>query len=231
MIAAKNEADMLPDAIASVQAISDDIVVIDDVSTDETPEIAKRSGARVIKRKLDGFASQKNFGIKKARHPWVLVLDADERVSQELADSIKHLLPRHNTAAYEIAFRNHVGDQWLKHGGLYPDYHPRLINKERAKYGQREIHEQLEVHGDTERISGDIIHFTYKNYAEYINKVKKYSSLEAKVQSQKPSLLSVMKEFPYRYIRLRGWKDGVPGLVSAALLTYYRWRLYGGQAK
>lgn len=228
MIAAKNEADMIRDAINSATSISDDVVVIDDESTDNTAEIAKQLGARVFARKLDGFATQKNFGISKTRHDWVLVLDADERVSQELAQNIRALKSKKKIAGYKIAFRNHIGEKWLKYGGMYPDYHIRLFNKQHARYGQREIHEELEINGDVGRIDGDIIHFTYANYREYLHKVKKYSALEAGTIQYKIRFRAVVKEFLVRYVKLSGWKDGWSGLVSACLLTYYKWRLCMG---
>lgn len=228
MIAAKNEADMIGDAIKSVQDFSDDIVVVNDESTDDTEETAKKYGARVFARKLDGFATQKNFGISKAKHDWVLVLDADERASNELVKSITNLKPSSNIVAYKLAFRNHIGTKWLKHGGLYPDYHIRLFNKNYAKYGKREIHEELEINGNVGMLDGDVIHYTYADYSEYFQKVKKYSALEAKTLTIKIRLRTVIKEFIVRYIKLSGWKDGRAGFVSASFLTYYKWRLMTG---
>lgn len=225
MIAAKNEVGMIEDAIRSVQSFTDDIVVVDDYSTDKTADIAKYMGAKVFKRKLDGFASQKNYGIEKTRNQWVLVLDADERVSEALAEEIQKITPKKTMAAYSIAFRNHIGTKWLRHGGLYPDYHLRLLNKRLARYGQREIHEELEVRGEVATIQGDITHYTYANLGEYLHKVKKYSDLERKTLAQPVRVRVVVKEFLVRYFKLSGWKDGYYGLMSALYLTYYKWRL------
>jgi glycosyltransferase involved in cell wall biosynthesis len=221
MIAAKNEAQHLPEALASV-SFSDDIVVIDDMSTDETPAIARAAGARVMQRKLDGFASQKNFGIDQAKHDWVLILDADERVTPELRQAIEQLDPPKGVAGYQFAWKNYLGPKWLAHGGLYPDYHTRLINRHHARYGKREIHETLDMDGATETLPGDIIHLTYASSQAYLAKVLKYARQEARWSNKKPSYRSAVKEFLVRYFKQQGFKDGWAGLVSASLLAYYR---------
>lgn len=224
VIATKNEEDSIAECINSA-SFSDDIVIIDDNSNDSTISIATHHGARTYKRKLDGFATQKNFGVQKARYDWVLILDADERVSKELASEITSLKQEKNTAAYSIPFKNHLGGRWLKYGGLYPDRHTRLFNKNLARYGKREIHEMLEIEGDVSNLNGDIIHYTYKNYSEYWEKVKKYSKLEAKTRSQKPRYRHVLKEFLSRYFRQQGYRDGIDGLFSAIVLSLYIYRM------
>jgi glycosyltransferase involved in cell wall biosynthesis len=222
MIAAKNEERHLPGALESVAGCYD-IVVVDDDSTDRTAEIAQAAGARVLRRKLDGFASQKNFGIEQCHHDWVLILDADERVTPELLAAIRALEPPREAAAYKFAWRNYLGKKWLAHGGLYPDYHTRLIDRRRAHYGQREVHELLEIDGETRALRGDIIHLTYADTRAYLAKVRKYARLEAKWTRQRPTLRSVIKEFLVRYFKQEGYKDGWAGLVSAKLRAYYRW--------
>lgn len=223
VFAVMNEERYLPDALKSVQGCDDIVVVVDDRTTDRTAEFAQLVGARVFTRKFDGYASQKNFAIDQAKYDWVLILDGDERVSPELLRSImivEDLLPR--TAAYEFAWRNYLGDKWLKHGGLYPDRHTRLINRRHARYGERQIHEQLVIDGDTERLEGDVVHLTYRNTRAYYDKVMKYARLEAAWTKERPTIRSAVKEFLVRYFKLEGWKDGWAGLVSAVLLAYYR---------
>jgi len=222
VIAAKNEEAMLPDCIRSVLGFSDDVVLVNDMSTDATVEVAKKYGARVFDRKLDGFSTQKNYGASKANNDWVLILDADERVSNELSDELIRLKPGGKTAGYEIKFRNHIGKKWLRHGGLYPDPHVRLYDHRRAKYGKREVHETLDVDGGVGKLNNDIIHFTYANYAEYLAKVKKYATLEAKWAEKKPSIIHPLRVFVDKYILQKGILDGAAGLISAALLAYYQ---------
>lgn len=222
VIAARNEEVHLPDALLSVSDC-DDIVVVDDNSTDATRKIAEAYGARVFERVMNNnFATQKNFGIDQTKHNWVLLIDADERVSPELLKAMDELGEEDGAAAYEFAWKNFLGAKWLAHGGLYPDYHTRLFDKRRARYGAHEIHEQLEIKGESKRLDGDIIHLTYKNTRAYYSKVMKYARLEAAWTSERPSLKSALKEFLVRYVKQQGYKDGGAGLISAALLGYYR---------
>lgn len=223
VIAAYNESDFIADCLNSVK-FADEVLVIDDNSTDDTALIAKQHGAIVIKRKLDGFATQKNFGIDKTKNDWVLILDADERISAELASEIQ-ALTKPRAAAYSMPFKNFIGKKLLRHGGLYPDHHTRLFNKKLARYGQREIHEMLDIKGEVAKLNGPVIHLTYANYREYYQKVKRYAALEAKVSSDAPSVARIVKEFGHRYLKLRGYKDGFAGLVSAVLLAYYQLEL------
>lgn len=220
VILAKNEEARLPDCLASV-AWSDDIVLIDDHSSDATAPIAAQAGARVLRRRLDGFASQRNYGIGQARNDWVLMLDADERVSPELAAELELLDPAANIAAYSIPFRNHLGRKWLRYGGLYPDRHVRLLDRRRARYGPKEIHETPVISGETCPLAGAVIHYTYRDVRDYLAKVEKYARLEAPL-IQRPHRWVPLREFGRRYLRQSGWRDGWCGLVSAVLLAWYQ---------
>ena len=222
MIAAINDAGRIGDAIASVQPCDDVVVVVDDRTTDGVAEVAKMAGARVFTRTFDGFASQKNFGIDKAKHDWVLILDTDERLSAKLRDELHALEPEPGVVAYRFRWRNYLGQKWLAHGGLYPDYHTRLVNRKHGRYGVREVHETLELDGKTGQLEGDVIHLTYADTSAYYHKVLKYARDEARWTKQRPSLGSVPKEFLVRYVKLGGWRDGVPGFVSAYLMAYYK---------
>ena len=219
MIIAKNEEKSISTCLNSVK-FADEVVLIDDYSTDKTAVIARNLKAKVYKRKLDGFASQKNFGIKKCKNKWVLILDADESLTPELQSEIKKIKSSNNVA-YDMPFRNYVGDYWLKHGGLYPDRHIRLINKEKAQYGPREIHETLTIQGRVGHLKNDIIHKTYANYSEYLDKVKKYASIEAQTDRDKPPITLPLKVFYGKFIKEKGYKDRINGLKSALLLSYY----------
>jgi glycosyltransferase involved in cell wall biosynthesis len=221
VIAAKNEQDHLADCLRSV-AFADELILIDDYSQDRTASIARAAGAKVFTRKLDGFATQKNFGIDHATHDWVLILDADERVSKTLRTEMRALQPARGTVAYSIPFRNYVGKKWLRWGGLYPDRHIRLFHRRYARYGSREVHEMLDIHGRTAALAGDIIHLTYASFREYLDKVHRYATLEAETATSKPRYRAGVRVFLDRYIRQQGFRDGMPGLASAALLAYYQ---------
>ncbi len=221
MVAAKNEEAMLADCLRSV-SFAKEIVVIDDYSTDNTVKIAREFNAKVYKRKLDGFATQKNFGIEKCKNNWVFVLDADERLERELIKEIVKLKPPSSVSVYKIPRMNYIKNKWVKYGGLYPDYQARLFRKNKCHYGQQEVHETLEINGDVRKLKNNLIHFTYESYSEYLKKVKKYATLEAKWTNKRPRLLSVPKVFIVRFIAQSGFRDGIRGLVSAFLMSYYQ---------
>src|SRR5208337_4007099 len=104
--------------------------------------------------------------------------------------------------------------------------HMRLFNRKFARYGKREIHEELDIKGNTESLKNDIVHLTYDSYDFYLRKVKKYASLEAKVYDVRPKPWLGLSEFLFRYIKLRGYKDGFAGLISALFLGYYKFLLF-----
>jgi glycosyltransferase involved in cell wall biosynthesis len=221
MIIAKNEQKMIADCIKSVD-FADEIIIIDDYSSDKTAAIAKEMGARVYKKKLNGFATQKNYGIKRCSNNWVFILDADERVDSRLAETLKKIKAKNSHAAFKVPRKNYIKGKWIRHGGLYPDYQVRLIDKTKCKYGQREVHEMLEIDGTTALLKGDIIHFTYDSLGEYYDKVCKYAKLESKWLKSRPSILAPYIVFIKKYFVEKGFLDGTIGLASALYLAKYQ---------
>ena len=227
VVTTRDEEGAIEDCLASI-AFADDVLVVDDHSTDATVERARRSGARVLERAHDGYATQKNFGIDHALHDWVLILDADERVSAELAAELRALPDEPGHAAFSMPFRNYVGDRWLRHGGLYPDRHIRLFDRRRARYGPRQVHETLEIEGSVGELHGDVVHLTYADFGEYLEKVRRYAGLEARLATRRSGPLRAVKVFVHRYVLLQGFRDGLAGLRSAVLLAYYELLLWRG---
>src|SRR3989344_668220 len=180
VIIAKNEAARIKDCLDSI-AWMDEIIVVDDYSSDNTVAIAKEHKAKVFQRYLDGYANQKNFGITKARNVWVLIIDADERVTKALQNEIRKLSPKKDVVAYSVPRKNYLGKKWLAHGGLYPDRHLRLINSSYCEYGPRQIHETIAANGKTVNLRSPLVHLTYKNTWDYFIKVRRYAKLEAAV--------------------------------------------------
>jgi len=227
VVVTRNEAARIGRCLDSV-AWADEIVVVDSESEDGTAALCRERGARVFVRPWPGYASQKNFGFDQAGGDWILLLDADERVSDELAGEIRAVLagPAPHPV-YRIPFKNYLGDTWLAHGGLYPDYHPRLFLRGRARYGAREIHEVLEYQGRAGKLRGAIEHLTYQDIATYLDKVNRYTTLEAEVLAARGfrvrwwHLLKPLPRFFKYYVRKRGFRDGFKGLASAVLLAFY----------
>lgn len=220
IIITKNEEKNIHQCITSV-SWCDEIIIIDDNSSDSTVKIAKKLGALIYNRTLDNYANQKNFGIDKASNDWVLVVDADERISEKLQREIKSLNPTTGIVAYSMPFKNYLGRKWLQHGGLYPDRHTRLFDRRFARYLPTHVHEQLDINGQTKKLRGDYIHYTYRNAWDYLHKVRRYARLEALDAKVCPTYRHALKTFYRKYIKLQGYKDGWAGLVSAKLLAYY----------
>jgi glycosyltransferase involved in cell wall biosynthesis len=223
-----NEAGRIRRCLDSVAGLAAEVIVVDSQSEDGTAALAAECGARVVVRPWPGYASQKNFGIDQATGDWILILDADEAVSEPLGREIRALLdgaPPH--PVYRIPFRNYLGTFWLAHGGLHPDYHPRLFRRGCARYGEREIHEVLEIQGSQGKLQGAIEHLTYRDLAAYLDKVNRYTTLEAEVLAAKGfrvrwwHLLKPLPRFFKYYVRKRGYRDGFRGLASAVLLAFY----------
>ena len=138
----QNAAAQLPECLASV-AFADEVVVVDSSSSDGTAEVAARYGARVVTSEWRGFGRQKQFAVEQAAHDWVLCLDADERVSPELAASLVRALDAPAAPVYRMARCNRFLGRWLRHGEGYPDWSPRLFDRRHARWSDDEVHEKV----------------------------------------------------------------------------------------
>jgi glycosyltransferase involved in cell wall biosynthesis len=183
LILTKNEEQDLPGCLQSV-AWSDDVHVFDSHSTDNTVAIAEAQGAMVIQRTFDGYASQRNAALHGLpfRHPWVLILDADERIPQPTADALKlfALAPANDAVAARLRRRDFFLGTWLKHAQISP-YYIRLVRPERVRY-EREINEVLKVDGEVVDLAEPFDHFPFsKGLRHWIEKHNTYSTMEARI--------------------------------------------------
>lgn len=217
LILTKNEQQDLPECLASV-AWSDDVHVLDSESTDSTVQIAKEAGATVTVRAFDGYASQRNAGLKLPfRNEWLLILDADERVPKSLEDEILNYvqLAPSNVAAARIRRRDIWWGTWLKHAQISPFY-VRLVRVGRAQY-EREVNEVLVVDGDIQELNSSFDHFPFsKGLSHWIAKHNSYSTMEAEVIArgavQKPSwkVAFLGKDFNERRLHQKAIFYGLP---------------------
>jgi|SRR5579871_1964137 len=179
ILIAYNEEVDLPRALASLQSVADEIVLVDSGSTDRTCEIARSFGAQVYSRKLDGFAEQKNFAAARAMNDWILCIDCDQELSPELRASLlawKRQTPDKN--AYEILqLSNYLGG-WIRHSGWYPEYRTLLYRRDRAKFVGA-LHERVEAEGAPGRLEGHLFHYTIQTLAEHRAKIDAMSTLAA----------------------------------------------------
>ena len=166
-------------ALRSVQAIADEVVVVDAGSKDRTRAIAQELGAHVIVNAWSDFAAQKNFAAGAATHDWILSLDADEELSPELQSSLREWKIREpEFEVYEFARRSLYLGGWIAHSGWYPDRQRRLYRRTAAQFSGI-IHESLRFNGKPGRLRGDLLHYTIGSFAEHEEKVERYSTLAA----------------------------------------------------
>lgn len=225
VIIARNEEQRIGDCLASVCGLAGDIVVVDACSTDRTASIAAAAGARVLTRSWSGFSDQKNFGNDLARYDWVLSLDADERVSPELADQLRLLWARGATCdAYEIPFQNYFGATRVRFGAWNPESHVRLFDRRKLRWNSDEVHEGLRAAEGARFgfIEGCIRHCTVASRAQLATKTERYSRLFAEKlrrQQRHPAWwkvwLNPLFRFGRDYVFRGGFLDGRVGVVIA----------------
>jgi glycosyltransferase involved in cell wall biosynthesis len=216
----------LADCLASA-AFAAEAIVIDSGSRDDTVEIARRFGARVIEQPWLGYGPQKNFAVAQAAHDWVLCLDVDERVSPELERSIRAAMrdPRH--AAYAMARRNRFLGRWLAHGEGYPDWNVRLFDRRHAKWSEDVVHEHVLADASVGRLCGDLLHASAESLDGYIAKQNRYTTLQAEAMHARGErfssvrlVLSPLARFLRFYLLRAGFLDGSAGLVHIAIGSF-----------
>jgi glycosyltransferase involved in cell wall biosynthesis len=222
----------LADCLASA-SFAADIVVVDAGSRDDTVEIARRFGARVVVRDFDGFGAQKNAAVAAAANDWVLCLDADERVTPQLALSIAETLAKPDAAAYAMARRNRFLGRWLAHGEGYPDWNVRLFDRRRARWSDDAVHEHVLANGIVERLRGDLLHQSAESLDAYVAKQNRYTTLQAQemhARGERASavrlVLSPLVRFVRFYVVRLGFLDGVAGFVHIAIGAFASFMKY-----
>jgi glycosyltransferase involved in cell wall biosynthesis len=213
----------LAECLASA-AFATDVLVVDSGSNDDTVQIARRYGARVIEQPWLGFGPQKQFAIEQARHDWVLCLDADEYLSPRLRDSIRAELVQPRCAAYTMPRCNRFLGRWLRHGEGYPDWNLRLFDRRRARWSADAVHEHVLANGPVGRLDGDLMHASAESFESYLDKQNRYTSLQAEALFARGETFSAMRlvvspvtRFVRFYFLRLGFLDGIPGLVHIAI--------------
>lgn len=234
VVSAYNEEKKIEDCLKSAKAIADELIVVDNSSADSTPAIAKNLGAKVFTKENNLMLNvNKNFGFSKAKCDWILSLDADERVTDELAKEIRDLNEKSADAFY-IPRKNIIFGKWIKNTGWYPDYQLRLFKKGKGKFAEKNVHEMLTVDGTTERLESPILHYNYESVSQFLNKmINTYTISEAedKIKSgYKYSSIDIVKmplsEFVKRFFAEKGYKDGMHGLVLSSLQAFYHFIVF-----
>lgn len=223
VILTRNEEKNIRDCLESVKW-ADEIIILDDYSVDGTLEIARSYGARVIQRRWDIEEIHRHYGYSRAENAWVLSLDADERVTPELAQEIIRVIrgkPEYDV--YTISRRTYIGPHWVKYGGWYSSGPPRLFRwKESMRLDQGGAYPCLYFDGKMGHLQGDIIHYSFRDCAHYFEKVIRWSRIEAekwhrgeKKMTLRRALRKGVHRFLQVYVKRRGYRDGFYGFVVA----------------
>ncbi|HXN15585.1 MAG TPA: glycosyltransferase family 2 protein [Usitatibacter sp.] len=222
-IIARDAASQIGPCLASV-VFAEEVLVVDSGSSDATVEIARRHGARVVTHEWLGFGRQKQYAVSIARHDWVLCLDADERVSDRLAGSIRDALASERYHAYRMARRNRFLGAWLAHGEGYPDWSLRLFHRTHASWSNDEVHEAVLTTSEVSRLEGDLLHDSAEDVATYMMKQQRYSTLHAEAlyrQGVRASYwhlaVSPLVRFLKFYLLRLGFLDGGPGFAHVVI--------------
>jgi glycosyltransferase involved in cell wall biosynthesis len=232
LIPCKNEANNIRACVESVRAFADEILVADSGSTDETLEIVRQmGGCRIIEREYIHSANFKNWAIPQAAHPWVLIVDADERVTDELASEICHVLeaPPTDVDGYWIGRRNHFLGYHIAHCGWNSDDVLRLFRRDVSRYRERWVHAEIELQPDrVRRLKHPFNHFTAWSSEQHWQKLNRYATwgaLNMRDEGQQVTLFSMVFRAPLRFIQLYflrlGFLDGIPGLHVCAYTAFY----------
>jgi len=233
VIITNNEAGHIRAACESV-AWADEIVVVDSHSTDETRDIARACGARVFERDWPGFARQKQFAAEAAAHDWVFSLDADERVSAELRESVEALRKAEASSpadGYRVARRSFYMGRWIRGGGWYPDYQLRLFDRRRGRWEGAHVHESVRMAGGArvKTLGGDLLHYSVRDASHHHRMIgERYAPLAARQMfeaGRRTSPLRLAAAAPSAFVRSLllkgGFRDGLAGLAIASFAAHH----------
>ncbi|HKO30935.1 MAG TPA: glycosyltransferase family 2 protein [Nitrospiraceae bacterium] len=235
LVITKNEEANIQDCLKSAQWATE-VLVVDAESRDRTVELARACGAKVSVRSWPGFGLQKNFGMAQASSDWILILDADERVTEELRREITDCLNGWTSGApvaYRIPRRNFFYGDWVQGGGVYPDYQIRLFRRGMAQYNDVAVHENLLVDGEIGTLAGHIDHYTERNICDHFRKFGLYTTLAAQEKSKSVKgvnaadlLVRPLVVFFKTYLAKKGYRDGVRGLIVCTFASMYTFVKY-----
>ena len=230
VIVCKDEEDEIGRTLQSLAGLTDDIVVLDNGSTDNTKNIVRELGARLEEESWEGFGNTKNKATRFAKYDWILNLDADESVDEELKTSLLKLPLQNDDEVFEIKFKNFLGDTYLRFGEWGNDRHIRLFNRRKVNWNEAIVHEGLIFAPGTriKKLKGFVLHYTVKNKAEFAAKMQKYGLLNAEKYAREGKRSSWLRiylapvfTFLKYYVFQLGFLDGRAGFICAKMSSYY----------
>lgn len=232
-----NEEKNIGRCIDSIKDLADEILVVDSFSKDNTLEICNQKGARIIQNKFEGHIQQKNYALSQATNDWVLSLDADEALTDELKQSIHAILQNPSKKGYRFNRLTNYCGKWVKHCGWYPDSKLRLVNRNFAQWGGINPHDklQLSLGLDEGFLSGDLLHYSYYTKEDHYRQIEYFGQIAAQEAIKKGEKVGVLKvmikviaQFIKSFILKFGFMDGITGLkisYRSAFATYRKYQL------
>ncbi len=231
IIITKNEQDWIENCLKSVE-FADQIVVVDCGSKDKTLEICQKYDVEIFSHNWESFSKQKNFALLKVTGDWVLFIDADERISQELKQEIKNL--DFKSSAYAFPRKNILLGKEMNFGGWWPDYVTRLVCKDAIIGWEGELHEELKVKGETHKLTSFLYHLSHRGITWMLEKSIRYTEIEAdlRFRSNHPPIVwwrflrVIFTEFWHRFVLRSGWRDGTVGWIETIYQTFNMFIIY-----
>lgn len=229
VVLTRNEARHLPDCLATLQW-ADEVLVLDSGSTDETIALARAGGAHVATRPFTHFGDQREAALRMVRHPWLLFVDADERVTPALAAEIRATVAANRgEVGWWLPRRNYFWGRQVRFSGWYPDYQLRLLRVEAARYDpDQHVHEVATLNGTDGYLKEPLLHINYESWREFWAKQRDYAHHETnKLRVQgipwkaHSVILQPIRAFYRRYITWQGWRDGLLGLQLAVAMAFW----------
>jgi glycosyltransferase involved in cell wall biosynthesis len=229
VVIAKNEQASIEECFQSVYGWAEEIVLVDDESTDQTAALARKYTDKVYCRKMDKEGTHRNWAYAQAKNEWVLSLDADEKVTEELKEEINFALKKNGFHAFSIPLRNYIGSHWVKYGGWYPAGKLRLFMKSRFRYEDVKVHPRVFLDGKTGHLTKDIIHKGYPDFEHFLTSLNRQTTLEAqkwietgRQMSLAHALRRTIGRFFRSFIGKKGYKDGFMGFMVAFFASLYQ---------
>lgn len=231
VISAYNEEKMIEDCLKSSKLVADEIILVNNSSQDKTAEIAKKYTSKVFTRPNDPVMLNisKNFGFTKATGDWIISLDADERITPQLAKEIKSAVKNTQCNGFDIPRKNIIFGKWIEHSIWWPDYNQRLFRRGKGKFAEKHVHEKLGVKGEIGKLKNPMIHYNYQTVSQFVNKLNKtYTESETEnfIASGKSiywfdAIRWPTNDFVKTFFAEKGYKDGMHGLILSMFQAFY----------
>ncbi len=232
-IITKDEERNIRECLESVKW-ADEIVVVDNGSADRTLQICREYGATVYQEEWKGYSAQKNSAVAKTRNDWVLSLDADERVTPELCREMEEALEKNDSVdGYFVPRKNYFLGRWIRHCGWYPDLNLRVFRRSKGSFGERAVHEKVDLRGKARTLESPLVHETYRTLDEFIQRMDRYSALAAQEmhrEGRRTGWTDLVLRPPFTFLQMyflrAGFLEGYLGLVLSVLYSFYTFTKY-----